>query len=67
VNKKSLNFKMGIVVFILVLGAVAISYIGVTRMNSLNEAITRLVQGNVTRTFKVRDLRELAGSLSYLE
>lgn len=54
---RSLNFKVGSVVAILIVGAVAISYIGLEKMSALNDAIGNLITGNVARTLLVKDLR----------
>ncbi|WP_374074386.1 methyl-accepting chemotaxis protein [Bdellovibrio bacteriovorus] len=56
-GKKSLNFKVGFVVLILMVGAVAISSIGLSKMESLNTAITKLISGNVARVLLVKDIR----------
>lgn len=58
-GNRSLNFKIGCVVAILIVGAVVISYVGLNKMDSLNTAITRLISGSVARAMLVKDLRGL--------
>lgn len=58
-KSRSLNFKVGCVVTILIVGAVAISYIGLSKMQDLNSAVTRLVGVNVARTMLAKDSQYL--------
>jgi len=56
-GKRSLNFKVGSVVAILIVGAIAIAAVGLNKMEAINDAVTRLVKGNVARALIVKDIR----------
>jgi len=56
---RSLNFKVGAVVAILIAGAIAISYISLNKMEAINAAVSKLIEGSVARTIVVKDLSHL--------
>ena len=58
-KSRSLNFKLSVVVAILIVGAMAIAYIGLSRLSSFNDRISELIQGKVTNAFIVKDIRGL--------
>lgn len=54
---RSLNFKVGFVIGVLSLGAIAISYIGLSKVDLMNTAITNLIDGQVRKTIAIKDIR----------
>lgn len=56
--QKSLNFKMGMVIAVLVAGSVTNSAIGLHEMAHLDDAMNKLVCGNVVRTMEAKDIKE---------
>lgn len=53
----SLNFKLGLVMAVLILGSVTIAYLGITRMERLNESIGHLVDYDVAKAFVLKNIR----------
>jgi methyl-accepting chemotaxis protein len=53
----SLNFKLGVVISILIAGSLMIAYIGISRMEKINTSVSRLFDYDVTKTLAIKDLR----------
>jgi methyl-accepting chemotaxis protein len=53
----SLNFKLGLVIAILIVGALTISYIGISRMERINGSVGQLLNYDVAKTLMLKDLR----------
>jgi len=53
---RSLNFKIGFVIAILSFGAIAIAYLGLNKVDSMNTAITSLINGQVRRALTIKDV-----------
>ncbi len=58
-KSRSLNFKIGTIITILVLGSVSIAYIGLIKLSSMNTAMSSLVSKTVSRTIIVKDIKNL--------
>lgn len=58
-SEKSLNFKMTSIIFILIVGMIFTSYMGISKMDEINQGLDSLVAGPVKRISYTQEIRAL--------
>jgi Methyl-accepting chemotaxis protein len=58
-NGKSLNFKIGIIIFVLSIGGVVIAYLGLSKMGQLNDSLHAIVHKNAARVSLAKEVKSV--------
>lgn len=58
-KNRSLNFKVGSIVLVLILGSISIAYMGLSKLHHMDDMVHHMLDESVVRTLVAKDLRSL--------